>query len=414
MLRTIKITPQNIVVGLLIIIAVVTSILCAKSGESDFDIFLDIANELKQGGNIYASGAYYCVFFFLLLMPFSSYYFLTKLLWLLLSYFLLYRTWVLIKEYFDTEKLTKKQYTLWTILVLFYSIQFLIYNIRMVQITIFLLWGCLESLKLIQNKKEILGGMLLATLIVIKMMPVLLLPYLFYKGHFKSIIAVVLFFVVLLFVPALFIGVDYNNFLLAEWWNIIWDVINPTNAENLYEIESKFLHSLSAVLPIYLMSTEALMPYKRNIVDLQPETVAMIINLVRFFLLAISLFFLRSFPFKKENDKLKMFWGISYFLMLIPLLLPHQQKYAFLFVIPMVAYIFFFFISTWKMKKTATYWICLIGFIIPGLLFTPLYGSDIIGRFLFDYFQHYKILTIVTLGFIPIALYCNPRKILTE
>jgi hypothetical protein len=204
---------------------------------------------------------------------------------------------------------------------------------------------------------------------------------------------------------------DYNNFLFVEWWNVSWNVINPTNSGHLYEIESVGTHSLTALLPVYLMPTEAILPYKRNFVSLQPETVVMIINLVRLAFLAISLFFLRSFPFKKENDKLKTFWEISYFLMLIPLLLPHQQKYAFLFVIPMLAYIFFFFISTWKMKKTTAYWICLICFIIPSLMFSPLYGSDIIGKFLFNCLQHYRILTIASLFFIPVALYCNPRKL---
>jgi hypothetical protein len=242
-------------------------------------------------------------------------------------------------------------------------------------------------------------------------MPLLLLPYLFYRGYFKSIIAVVLFFVVLSFVPALFIGMDYNNFLLSEWWNVVWNVVNPANSGNLYEIESTGTHSLTALLPVYLMPTEALMSYKRNIADLQPGTIVMIINLARLFFLSVSLFFLRSLPFKKENNKLKTFWEISYFLMLIPLLLPHQQKYAFLFVIPMLAYIFFFFISTWKTEKTVTYWICLICFIVLSLMFSPLYGSDIIGKFVFNYFQHYRILTIATLFFIPIALYCNPRKI---
>lgn len=399
-----KLTPQNITVAILIIIAVVTSIISARNS-GDFETFLDAADKLGKRANSY--DVPYSPFFTLLLVPFSGCFYLAKLLWLLLSYFLLYRTWVLVQEYFNVKKLTKKQYILWTALVLFYSIQFLVYNIRMIQVTIFLLWGCLESLRLIQNKKDKWGGMLLATLINFKMMPLLLLPYLFYRGYFKSVVVTMLFFVVLLFLPALFLGIDYNNFVLSEWWH----VINPTNPEHMFEVETKGTHSLVALLPVYLMPTEAMMSYKRNIVDLPPETVAMITNLARLFLLAISLFFFRSFPFKKERNRLKMFWEISYFLMLIPLLLPHQQKYAFLFVIPMFAYVFFFFLSTRTTKKTVTYWLCLICFIMPALMYSPLYGSDVIGKFLFDYFQHYRILTIATLFFIPVALYCNPRKI---
>ena len=414
MLRTIKITPQNIVIALLIIIAIVTSIISASNRNSDFDIFLDLATQLRQGQNFYTTGTYYSVFFVWLLVPFSSYIFLSKLLWLLLSYFLLYRIYGLIQEYFNIKELTRKQHILWTILVLFYSLQFLIYNIQMIQITIVLLWGCLESLRLIRNKREIWGGMLLAAVIMVKMMPLLLLPYLFYRGYFKSVVATMLFLVVLLFVPALFIGMDYNNFLLSEWWNILWGVMSPTNAGQLYELDSTGAHSLTALLPVYLMPTEAMMPYRRHIANLQPETVVMILNFARLFFLAISLFFFRSLPFKKENDRLKTFWEIAYFLMLIPLLLPHQGKYAFLFVIPMLAYICYFFISTWNRGKNVTYWICLICFIIPSLMFTPLYGSDVIGRFLFDYCQHYRFFAIATLCFIAVALYCNPRKICTS
>jgi len=125
------------------------------------------------------------------------------------------------------------------------------------------------------------------------------------------------------------------------------------------------------------------------------------------------LFYLRTLPFKKENNKLKSFWELSFFALIIPLLLPHQQKYAFILCLPMISYLLYFYITTYQLiifKKSTGYYFSFIIFIISMLLYSPLYGSDVIGKFLFIYTQHYKFLTFATLFIIPISIYCNPKK----
>lgn len=268
------------------------------------------------------------------------------MIWSLLSFLLLYRTYQIIRSYFEFSSLSKKQQNLWMGLTLLLSFQFILYNISMIQVTIFLLWGIFESLHLINKQKHFAAGVLLGLIINIKIIPLLIMPYLFWRGHFKALITCVITFIVLLYLPAMFIGFNYNQFLLAEWWKII----NPSNKEHIIESEIG-LHSLTALLPVYLTETNGEMNFKRNFLNLNYTQVELAVNIARLLLLAISLFFLKSLPFKKETNRLKEFWEFSYFVLLIPLLLPHQQKYAFLLAIPIVSYLIYFFMLELNRKK---------------------------------------------------------------
>ena len=403
-------SKNTILKAVLLLFVVVSSILTARDG-GDFDVFLNAAQKLNNGQNIYqppfAKGLqyYYSVFFALVLIPFSYQIFITEVLWSLLSYFLLYRTFKLAQGYFDFSTFTKKQYHTWVILTALLSLQFILYNVAMVQITIFLLWTIFESIHLMETKKNILGGTLLGMAINIKIMPVLILPYLFYRGYFKAFLIAVFTFIALLYLPAVFIGQEYNQFLLSEWWLII----NPGQKEHLFETGIG-MHSITAMLPVYLTETTGEMDYQRNILNIDPQYIGLIINIARLFILSLSLFYLRSWPFKKENDPLKSYWEISFFVLTIPLLLPHQQKYAFLLAIPMVSYLLYFFIKTFDRQQDIRYRIALYTFVISMLVYSPLYGMDVIGKFLFKFTQHYRVMTFCTLLLIPVSIYCNPKK----
>jgi hypothetical protein len=393
-----------------IIIAIISAYNSCTDG-GDFDVYLQAARQLTKGQDIYAPPFirglqyFYSVFFALLLSPFGTHVFITEFLWLMLSYLLLLRIKKLITAYFDIDSLSVKQKRNWLLLSILLSLQFIMYEIALIQVTIFLLWAILESLRLIQQNKPIRGGMLLGLVINIKIMPILILPYLFYRGYFKAIIVCIACFVALLYLPALFIGWGYNNFLLSEWWR----VINPANKEHMFETGIG-THSLVSLLPVYLTPTIGEMPYKRNLLNLDHHTVDIVLNVTRLFFLSLSLFFFRSVPFKKENNKVKTFWEISFFTLLIPLLFPHQNKYDFLLAIPMIVYLLYFFITTFNLYHSVSYKLVLILFIFIMTIFSPIYGSDIIGVFLFRYTQHYRFLTIAAIILIPIALYCSPSR----
>jgi hypothetical protein len=93
------------------------------------------------------------------------------------------------------------------------------------------------------------------------------------------------------------------------------------------------------------------------------------------------------------------------------LLMPHQQKYAFLLAVPMVSYLLYFFIISFQYQKTTGYYFALYTFVIAMLIYSPLYGSDIIGKLLFLFTQHYRFMTFSTLLMIPVSLYCSPIRL---
>ncbi len=389
-------------------VVLVSSISTAFNG-GDFDVFLEASRKLVAGENIYAPPFvrglqyYYSVLFATLLIPFSHQVFWSEVGWALLSYGLLYRSARLFKNWLIPAQCPEKTQQTWALLSVLFALQSILYNIWLLQLTIFLLWCVLEAMNLVQKGKEGLAAGLLALAINIKMMPLLILPYLFYRGYFKCLIQTLVFFIALLYLPALFIGPDTNTFLMHEWWKII----NPANKEHLFETGIG-THSLVAFLPVYLTETLGEMPYPRHLINLRPEVVEWVIQLTRMALLALSLLYLKWPPFKRTSDSLQLVWEISFFCLLIPLLMPHQQKYAFLFGLPLLSYLLYFFTVAYYSGVLPRYWVGVLVFAICLFFYSPLYGSDVIGTFLFRLTQHFRCLTWASLFLIPLSLCYSP------
>ena len=167
-------------------VVLVSSISTAFNG-GDFDVFLEASRKLVAGENIYAPPFvrglqyYYSVLFATLLIPFSHQVFWSEVGWALLSYGLLYRSARLFKNWLIPAQCPEKTQQTWALLSVLFALQSILYNIWLLQLTIFLLWCVLEAMNLVQKGKEGLAAGLLALAINIKMMPLLILPYLFYR-----------------------------------------------------------------------------------------------------------------------------------------------------------------------------------------------------------------------------------------
>lgn len=409
-----KIKRESLFYFLLLSLCVFLSVDSAYDG-GDFDVYLEAAYKLYHGQNPYlppyakdGMGYSYSPFFIMLLIPFTSNYFITELIWCLLSFFFAYRSFIIFRSYlgisFGHNSLRLKYYILITML----SYQFLSNNIGMVQVTPFLMWIIFESIYQIQKRdRNILGGILLGIGINIKILPIVVLGYLFYRGYFKSFSVAITTFLILYFAPTIFWGLDYNLTLLRDWWVII----NPTSAE--HQVETGIgTHSMVAFMPVYLTETVGQLPYRRHIFNFDLDTVIIITNIVNLILISLSLLYFRSIPFTKERSDRKTIWEVCFFLLLIPLIFPHQQKYAFLLVIPMTAYVVYFFFNTWSISlNSKTYKFVFVLFAVSMIVFSPIHGSDIIGKELFRLSQHYRLITMTTLLLIPISLYCSPQKL---
>ncbi len=393
-----------------LVVAVAFVLLKGATG-GDFDVFLEAAQRLYNHENIYSSFSsggfqwYYSPFFALILIPFSHFIVLTEEAWLLLSLMLLYRSFKIIELNFNFADYSLKKKKLWVWLCFIFSVQFILNNITLIQVTMLLLWGILESLHQNKKNKSLLAGFILGFVCVIKLMPLLMLPYLFYRGQFRMLGYTLITFVALLILPSIFIGFDYNFFLLKNWFVLI----NPNNSELVVEVPLGF-HDLAGLFSVYLMPTHGELPYKQNFVSWNFATVNALVDVARVGLLVLSLYFFQSKPFSKENNTLKTFWEIAYFCFIIPLIMPHQNKYGFLLCCPMVCYLLYFYILTFKKAHSQSYIFIFIIFAIAIVVYSPLNGSDILGWKLYRIGQHFRLLSFATLMLIPVAMYCSPKK----
>jgi hypothetical protein len=387
--------------------------ICYKSAVKggDFDVFLDAAQKLNNGENIYAPPFFnglqyfYSPLFALLLIPFTNYFFSIELAWLMLSGFLFYRTGKLIFKYFDLTVLTKKEKIVLLVITVFFSLRFLLYNIAMIQITIFLLWGIFESIHLIKKDKWVIGSLLLALVINIKIMPIVILPYLIYRGKFKATAATLVFSAIFLVLPALYIGYDFNAFLLAEWWKIV----NPGNNEHMIEIGVN-AQSFVGIIPVFISETGGDMHVNRNFLSFSIGTAVIITNIVRLIFVAFTIYFLDK-PFLKAKSSLSEVRALAYICLLIPLIFPHQQKYAFIFVFPMIVYLSYYCVIMWKLKRDRNFKLFLMPLLVVSILYTPFIGSDLLGRYNYDLLHHFRLLGISLILLIVFAILGSPNKL---
>ena len=192
--------------GLIIVVlyAFIYAFKCAGAGH-DFEVFVDAGGKIIHGLNIYKPpfaqnlNYYYSPLFALLMAPFSGLpIMISQLLWIFFSYFLLYRIWVLAKEYFDISKLTNRQQQIWLLVTFILTLRFILVDIGYVQMTTFLLWATLQSMNLFRREKYISGAALLALAINIKLLPLAFVLYLLYRKQIKAVLLTCLFYAIYL------------------------------------------------------------------------------------------------------------------------------------------------------------------------------------------------------------------------
>ncbi len=387
------------------------------TANGDFKVLLEAAKLIAAGKNpyhlwIFVSEGNYDLYYYsplcaLLLVPFTYLpYFIPNFIWLLANAWFLYRTWVLLNKYIAIHCLTRGQKGWLLLVTIVLSARYILYNFEMMQMTVFLLWGSLESLSQFKKGRAIPGSLLLALIINIKILPIVLLPYLIYRKESKAALYTLLFSVFFLLLPALFTGWQGNLQLLSSWWNSI----NPVNAEHLAETDLG-LHSLTALVPTLFTRTPGLLPYARNILDLDPGTTTLILNGTRLFLVLVTLRFLAWPPFTRAKSGPAALRELSYIFLLVPLIFPHQQKYAFLLAAPAMFYLTHYVITHFEdreSRRDAVLFNTACIFLAASFVLMTLTTDGLIGRHLNAITQHYKAVTYgALLLIIPLAL-CKP------
>lgn len=394
---------------------------CFIDVDKDIDAFIGASKLIASGESCYntwiPSGGdfllyYYSPLFALLLSPLT---FLPQtfvnIIWLSFNLFFLYRIFRLIEFYLPISTLSSRNRNFYFLLLALSIFRFLLYNFDLGQMTIFLVFASLESIRLILEDKKTLGAALLALAINIKLLPITLLAYLIYRGEFRASILTVLFFVLYLFLPAIFIGMDFNTSLIVEWWNLLTNTIDNSLADDSGR------PSLSSFIPSLLMEINGKLDIRRNILSLNVETAILILNIVRGLLVLLTLYFLKSLPFRKVKDLVQNYYALAYILLIIPLIFPHQGKYSFFYMLPAFSYsIYMVFCLFKKKKETVDYKVPIpfklaISSLIASFVLTTLTTDGIIGRHYSDVADHFHLITIGALVLIiPLAIFRPETK----
>jgi hypothetical protein len=345
----------------------------------------------------------YPPFFAMLMLPFSMMPIgIAAFLWNILSLTALFRIFKLIVEFLSVKQhFNAQKYRIFIFLTLLFTIRFLLYNFDLTQSTLIVMWGTLESVKYIKEDKFVVGGLLLAGVISIKLLPLVILPYLIYRAYFKAAGLTVLFILVLNSIPFFTFGQEGFLKIVNEWWRIV----NPTNIEFTLKQNSgdETTHALSAFVPAFFSDSVVRYSLRRHFLTLNPSQVITLLLFFRVFFIGLTLYFLRSKPFTKASSSYQFMWEISYLLMVIPLIFPQQMKYAFALLLPAFSYLVFYVMT----MKRNTQFRFLIALMCLVFILTTLPTDGIIGKRYYEYAQYYKLITwgtfvsIFTLAMFP-------------
>jgi len=265
---------------------------CFIDVDKDIDTFIGASKLIASGESCYntwiPSGGgfllyYYSPLFALLLIPLTFLpQVLVNIIWLSFNLFFLYRIFRLIEFYLPISTLSSRNRSIYFLLLALSVFRFLLYNFDLGQMTIFLVFVSLESIRLILEDKKTLGAALLALAINIKLLPITLLAYLIYRGEFKASLLTTFFFILFLFLPAIFIGMDFNTSLIIEWWNLMTNTIDNSLTDDSGR------PSLSSFIPSLLMEINGKVDIRRNILSLNVETAILILNMMRGLLVLLT------------------------------------------------------------------------------------------------------------------------------
>jgi len=332
---------------------------------NDFDIFIRAAYHLNEGKELYTQPFvnglyyYYSPIFTWFLQPFTplkeyvisdqgqfkgiTYALaLVKVFWSVLGMFLIWRIIRIIASVFKFQS-TRNEFLFWLIsMILCYRWFFM--NLWYGQLTIFILWGILES-----HFGSIFKGVFkwfpIALGINIKILPLVFLGKWTLEKNVKAIIQVILWFGILVLVPFIFYPWDYISDQTIKWFS----AINPLKKNHVITVgEGGFIDVGAMVVKFftdYKIPTEPMACVK----VLSHDAIFWITQCLRLLMVAITAWqwytwssrrtFLISNP--QSNETHVEFVKVSLFTLIIPLIFPHQRDYSLTLVLPSLVYVIY-------------------------------------------------------------------------
>ena len=370
---------------------------------SDFGIFLQASEDILLEKNIYqiwygvGFRYYYSPLFALLISPLTFFPdYLAASVWSVLGFMLLIRTVHLLHSYVATVENPGKL----NFLAILCGVTVIYANFHNNQMSAFILWTMIESLEQIKKGRWALGSAILGLGINIKLLPLVIVPYLIYRSYYKAGIFTFIWVGLFLILPAAWIGWDFNISLLKSYWNYV----NPTLKQNVIDIDEPGLLSISSLITSWFTDQFSLneLGLRRHIVVLSEEIIGFIILFLRIAFVLFTLYFLKWPPFTKPRSNLHQLWEVSYLCLVAPLIFPHQQTYGFLLILPALFFGLYFIRSK---DFNVKFWMKAL--FILGIV---LINSELIFGNYKKTLLNYKVLTYGVLILLVVLAQLSPIK----
>lgn len=377
-----------------------------ESGErNDFYIYqlasLDVVNNINPYSHSYIDGYYY---YYSLLFAYAIYPFTflnaytSTFLWLIFNSILLYFIIIKIADFLGIFRESVPKRFMFFILLILFGIRVIRENYHSAQVTILLLFLIIYSIHFLIKEKHTVSSLLLSLAINIKLLALPMLLYYLYRGYWKVFILTIVWTIVLFVIPILWMPLDFYTDCIREWWLLI----NPSNDHHLIDTEERSFHGITTLISTLFLKNPPdihALPIRRYIVDLSVEQVKTIIQITRVILISSVLIVIKKRPFVKPSIS-ELCYETAYIMALIPLIFPHQQHYAFLFQVPAISVLIYFYLNaSFSLTQKIILWIIFVCFNLKIIL----------GAFN-EYYDHYKILTYGGLMVIGMMVCFSAKK----
>lgn len=311
----------------------------------DFKVFYYASIDLLENGkNIYlikygdGYNYFYGLFFAISIYPLTVFSVdVANVIWTLLNFALMLATLKILLEWSGFWKLNKKQQVIFGFILTILSYQYVKDNLHNSQVTFLIVFIFIQGLKWITEKKNLQGSLLLGFGIAMKLFPIVLLPYLFYRKWFLAGVLTLVCTAFFYIAPTFFIGFENNTSQLKSQV----ELLSLNNDRHILDAEEADFYCLSNWCTTLLIEDvpSAKLDYKRNIADVSLDTLKTVQNLFRLFFVALTLIVIKWPPFVTISNHKRLLYEVCYILAIIPLIFPHQQFYSYFMAIPAFVFV---------------------------------------------------------------------------
>ena len=394
MLKRLNISPKTLYYSLLVVLGFWLLSLKQRQagGIDDLNVFYKAGERLMQHQDIYGPPHFYNLKYFYSVL-FASFMALfqgfgidvVKWIWFVLNTALLMRVLLILQQH--VFKQDNKQ-ALYLLILAFLMVKVIMANFTYNQITIWMLWLMLEAFVLFQKQRYMLGIVLLCLGINIKLLPMVMVPYLLwsYPNSLKHLLFGCVLLLLLYILPALWLGFDYNLFLFKSWWQ----TLNPVSDVHTLQTYEYGLMDLSAAISKFLSAEQVYLEPDLHIANLSTNALFVLVNGIRIGLLCMAVHI-------GVRCKQSMF-GVPHqlmvfaaFMALIPLCFPHQREYSYLLLMPMLS----IQLKCLFESRQKALLLCFVGLIIASGVWV---WKDVFGEAALNWVNHHRVLTYASIG----------------